>query len=105
MTDLPDISTYSNVAYEMVKQRTESGEVGEDGTGSSSEDGIYYSTVSQATNSHTRPTPQEHERPASRPPATRPPAPTVPGYMSVSGMARVSKVETVEVADYDYISV
>ena len=99
MTDLPDISTYCNVAYEMVKHRTESGGVGEDGTGSSSEDGIYYSTVSQTPNSHTRPTPQEHESPA-----TMPPAPTVPGYVSVSGMARVSKVETVEVADYDYIS-
>ena len=38
MTDLPGISTYSNVAYDMVKYRTEAGEVGEDGTGGSSGD-------------------------------------------------------------------
>ena len=93
---MTDISTYSNVAYDMVRYRTEAGE---DGTGSSSEDGSQYATICHTPNSIARPNPQEYEIPVTNPPAPDNPAAhpgnNTPGYVNVNGEALISEAKDV----------
>ena len=93
---MTDISTYSNVAYDMVRYRTEAGE---DGTGSSSGDGSQYATICHTPNSIARPNPQEYESPVTNPPVADNPAAlrgnNTPGYVNVNGEAHISEAKDV----------